>query len=246
MFQAVKIVTPADLPTDMKRCVDSWLEDFRQSITHVVPFEFAGEDETVRGFRSTEAFKEWFGQPPGVPGQPYCDERFYIRELMWLSKWCNPETVVEFGTDVGVGTCLLAWLNPQAVIHTVDIASTVKMPTEIPTVGEVSVAVGHLSKYQALKNVRYYQADSRLFRCEGADLCFIDASHLEDDVLQDSRRAWKNRNQRRRWIIIWHDYVYEDSMYGLRKAIGDFANEVQHTVYKFADSGTVWMYGEPG
>lgn len=241
----VKHILPSDLPENMNCYFNSWHKDFDESITQVVPFEFHGEDKTIKGFSSTKEFKAWFGQPPGKPGQPWCDERFYIRELTWLSKWCCPDTIVEFGTDLGIGTCLLQWLNPRAIIHTVDISDTAKMPTEYAHIGEVIVPSGYLSKYEQLEHVAYHRADSRIFHLSNVDLCFIDASHAESDVFEDSCRAWENRNSNRRWVIIWHDYVYNDEIYGLRKAIGDFANKVSHPVWKLADSGTVWMYGEP-
>src|SRR5207249_4622394 len=83
-------------------------------------------------------------QPPGIERQPYRDRAFYARELAMLSRTVRPRVVVEFGTDQGIGTCLLRWLNSSARLVTVD----VNVLTFIP--GDRRVPIGHLAKWQGI------------------------------------------------------------------------------------------------
>lgn len=224
----IKQITPAQLNDEMKSCYEGWLEYFKKAVDSqpFVPYtDFQGEDKNMLALRSKENFISWFGQPPGLPQQPYRDECFYARELTWLSMWCQPKTVVEFGTNKGISSLILASLNAQATVHSVDIRDEVPMAKHCP-------------------NIIFYHEDSKNFKMDEVNLCFVDGDHSKDAVWNDSLRAWANRPQEGRWVIIWHDYMDSEEMRGLKMAIHRFSGLVRKVVYKFEDSATVWMTNE--
>jgi hypothetical protein len=94
----------------------------------LIPYEWDGEDKNIGAFRSKKELAAWYGQGPGVDGEPYRDRGFYCRELAMLSRIIKPHSIVEFGTSLGIGTCLFRWLNPDAYVVTVDIATTTFIP----------------------------------------------------------------------------------------------------------------------
>src|SRR4051812_16302905 len=133
-----------------------------------IPYSWDEEDKNIGAFRSREEFIEWYCQPPGVVNQPYRDRAFYTRELAALSRLVQPRTVVEFGTSLGIGTCLLRWLNPTAHLTTVDVNSVTYMP------GDRKVEIGHLAKHQGFE-CNYVLGPSYDHEAPDTDLCFIDA-----------------------------------------------------------------------
>jgi len=222
----------------MKKAYNGWLPYFKESVNALSfnPYtEYEGEDKNLLAWRSKEDFISWYGQPPG--SDTYRDDGFYVRELSWLSMWCKPKTVVEFGTDKGIGTFILSRLNPQAAICTIENRSKVLMPDDS------RVEPGFLAKNNEL-NIIFYQKDSKDFSCYDAGICFIDGDHSREAVYNDSLRAWKNRRNYSRWVIVWHDYREGQVFMELKIAINRFANLVQKQVYKFKDSSTVWMTNE--
>ncbi len=237
----IKLITPEQLRPDMKLCYDGWLDYFKKSIDSqlFVPYtDFHGEDKNLLAWRSKEDFISWYGRPPGKIAEPYRDDCFYTRELTWLSMWCQPKTVVEFGTDKGIGTFILKRMNPNAMIYTVDINDKVKMP------GDQYVETGFFALDE--RNIVFERQDSKNFKQTDVQLCFIDGDHSQDAVWNDSLRAWANRPNEGRWVIIWHDYREgSDDFGGLRMAINRFSDLVRKKVCKFEDSSTVWMYEDP-
>lgn len=204
------------------------------------PVPFYGEDRNLCAFNSHKQLVEWYCQPPGVVDQPYRDRAFYPRELAHLSRTVRPRTIVEFGTNLGIGTCLLAWLNPQAELTTVDIREHTQL-YGVP----VTVKIGHLARHQKLRcdyvtrwNSCNYKADSR----GGVNLCFIDADHNYEAVLADSHRAWANRSRGRPWCIIWHDH--NDRHPGVVQAVAEFCALVGVKLQSRPDSDTVWIQGD--
>lgn len=236
----VKEITPDQLPPDQKKAFDNWLGYFRNTVDSqpFYPADFQGEDKNMLALRSKEEFISWYGQPPGKVQEPYRDECFYTRELTWLSSWCQPEKVVEFGTDKGIGTLILSLLNPSARIHTIDNRPKIPMP---PNDGRVEPGIFARKR----KNAQFWMGDSKHFQMDGmVGLCFIDGDHSQEGVWNDSLRAWSNRNMGGRWAIIWHDYRETDEMRGLKMAINRFSDLVRKRVYKFSDSATVWITSE--
>lgn len=198
------------------------------------PYPWDGEDKNLGAFRSREELIAWYCQPPGVVAQPYRDRGFYTRELASLSQWVRPRTVVEFGTSLGIGTCLLAWLNPTAWLVTVDVNDKTYMP------GDKIVPMGYLAVWQGIK-CGYVLCKSWEYVATNVDLCFIDANHEYWPVLADSDRAWKNRSTDHRWAILWHDH--NDRHPGVMRAVEQFCHEKKLILQSEPDSDTVWVMG---
>ena len=234
----IKEITSEQLSPDMKKAQDNWHDDFvHRIINHpFIPFmDFQGEDKNTLSWQSKKEYIKWYGQPPGKLNEPYRDDCFYTRELTWLSEWCKPNTVVEIGTDKGAGTFLLDRLNPNAEIYTVDIADHAYMP------GDQRVEIGFFSKLNQCQ-VYYVKEKPDVM----ANLIFIDGDHSENAVWEDSLWAWKHIDRTRKWCIVWHDARQgSEEFTGLLKAIHRFSDHIRRKVYKFADSSTVWMTGEP-
>ena len=230
----IKLITPEQLPLDMKRWHDKWQEYFKAN-TELMPFipytAYQGEDKNLLSWRSKEDYIRWWGQPPG--NEPYRDDGFYTRELTWLSKWCEPSQIVEIGTDKGMGTFLLDKLNENAEIYTVDIQDYVSLPSD------KKVEIGFFSKLNQCQV--YYMREKPEIR---PNLVFIDGDHSEAAVWEDSIWAWQHINRLYRWAIIWHDFRQDGKHDGLLRAVNRFSNYARKKIYKFADSSTVWMTGE--
>ncbi len=193
---------------------------------------FEADDLNLAAFRSKGAYREWFGQPPGRIGEPYRDEGFYTRELADLSMRLKPRKIVEFGTNLGMGTLLLHILNPSAELITVD------NRTENPAGDGKDYPTGFL----ALENgARYEQrfGDAALCLELSVALCFIDADHSYEGVKGDSERAWDNRAMR--WAIAWHDYNARHL--GCMQAVNEFCGRHRLTLRQHPDSSTVWVEG---
>lgn len=197
-----------------------------------VPFPWIGEDKNLAAFRSREQLIEWYCQPPATDGTPYRDRGFYTRELAMLSRIIQPRNVVEFGTSLGIGTCLLRWLNPNATITTVDIVSETFLP------GDVRVPIGHLAKHEDI-DCNYVQGKSWEYAMRWVDLCFIDADHSYESVVLDSQRAWDNRPIDHCWAIAWHDHNNRHP--GVMKAVSEFCQAKCVQLQSRLDSDTVWI-----
>lgn len=128
-----------------------------------------------------------------------------------LSMIYKPKRIVEFGTAIGIRTNLLAILNPQAYVLSID-----------NQVGEEALCVpmGFLAKHNS--NVYISTGNSWDFKVKDVDMCFVDADHSKLGVLWDSYRAWLNRNKEGDWCIVWDDYSLES----VRQAVNRFVKEV--------------------
>jgi len=196
----------------------------------LTPFLWSGEDRNLSAFQSKDELVAWYGQPPGAEKQPYRDRGFYTRELAMLSRIVQPKIIVEFGTSIGIGTCLLYWLNPKAHLTTVDVATKTFLP------GDVIVPMGYLARFQEIP-CNYLTMLSWDYEVSGIELCFIDAEHTYDAVKLDSQRAWHNRGEQ--WAIAWHDY--NDRHIGVVQAVAEFCDEVGMPLQFRPDSDTVWI-----
>lgn len=201
----------------------------------LTPYPWDGEDKNIGAFRSREELVSWFGQGPGVDGEPHRDRAFYTRELAYVSRVVQPKSIVEFGTCQGIGTCLLRWLNPTADIVTVDISPTTFIP------GDKKVEIGHLAKHQGIR-CEYVTGASWEYDARMVDLCFIDADHSYEAVVADSGAAWRNRSRGRRWAIVWHDHNSRHP--GVVKAVEEFCRGRGVELKSRADSDTVWVMGD--
>lgn len=231
----IKEIIPSELPIEMRLNFDNWHNDFVHRINNktFIPFpDFSGEDKNILAWRSKMDYINWFGQPP--VNEPYKGDADYTRELTWLSQWCNPEIVVEIGTDKGAGTFLFDRLNPESEIYTIDIANHAYIPDNN------QVEIGFFSK---LNNCTvYYRKEKPEVK---ANFIFIDGDHSENAVWEDSLWAWEHIDKARRWVIVWHDAREGDEQFiGLLKSIHRFSDFTRKKVYRFSDSCTVWMTGE--
>lgn len=213
------------------------LDYLRQRLVQAtfIPHQWDQEDKNLGAFRSREELIDWYCQPPGVVVQPYRDRAFYTRELAMLSRVIQPRTVVEFGTSIGIGTCLLRWLNPDARLVTVDVNPLTFLP------GDVRVPIGYLAKHQGF-DCEYVLGPSYDHEAPGTDLCFIDADHRYEPVALDSERAWKNHSTDHKWAIVWHDH--NDRHPGVVEAVAGFCAAYNLELQSREDSDTVWVMGE--
>lgn len=197
-----------------------------------IPFPWEGEDRNLRAFGSKSELIRWYCQPPGIDGQPYRDRGFYCRELAMVSRRLKPEKIVEFGTSLGIGTCLLRWLNPSAELITVDINRNTYMP------GDNLVPTGILARLQGF-GCNFVTGDSRLYISEEVELCFIDADHSYESVIADSMRAFHNLTREDPWAIVWHDHNSRHP--GVMRAVREFCSSLGLTLRMRGDSDTVWV-----
>lgn len=217
--------------------MDADLEYLRTRLmeAELVPYQWDGEDKNLGAFRSKKELVRWYCQGPGTEGQPYRDRAFYARELAHVSRVVRPNTIVELGTSLGIGTCLLRWLNPDAGrLVTVDVNDTTFLP------GNQRVEMGRLARYQNIK-CEYYRMKSWEYAQPGVDLCFVDADHDYAPVLADSHQAFKNRSWWRAWAIVWHDH--NERHPGVQQAVAEFCAEGKLELQSRPDSDTVWVWG---
>ena len=212
------------------------------SAAPLVAFQWDGEDKNLCAFRSKTELVTWYGQPPGKNGEPYRDRGFYCRELAMLSRVVQPKTIVEFGTSLGIGTCLLHWLNPTAALVTVDVNTKTYMP------GNVQVPMGHLARHNNIPCEFVTQCSWHYTTESNVGLCLIDGDHSYAAVEKDSKRAWINRrvcgvkHSPSQWAIAWHDY--NDRHPGVVRAVNEFCAMVGEKLQERPDSDTVWIMGE--
>lgn len=199
------------------------------------PFKWEGEDKNLFAFNSKELFINWYCQPPSKVKEPWRDCGFYCRELAHVSRIIQPKTIVEFGTSLGIGTCLLHWLNPEAKLITVDINTETFMP------GDIRVPIGYLAKQQNIPCEYITSPSSKYKMSNKVDLCFIDGDHSYAGVKEDSTRAWLNRSSNQHWAIVWHDY--NDRHPGVVKAVNELCDILGKTLQLREDSDTVWIAG---
>lgn len=135
---------------------------------------------------------------------PY-GERFILAAL---AAGLKPSLVFEFGTFSGSTTKVLADAAPGATVHTID------LPDEaLGSDGWLSDMIGAAFREDPSYETRIVQhrRDSRDFDFSPftgkVDLVYIDASHVHEDVVHDSRRALEIVSDD--GVIVWDDYQPE-------------------------------------
>lgn len=129
-----------------------------------------------------------------------------------ISMVMQPKVIVEFGTANGATTNLLAKLNPQAIVHSLD---------HIGNAGSAGAPSGFLAK--DAENVNLIIGDSKLFECKDVDVCYIDGNHSRESVIVDSERAWENKNFEGDWCIIWDD----EDLASVKEGLSDVTSRLQ-------------------
>lgn len=146
---------------------------------------------------------------PGYGGMPAQD----LYALLRVVRWIQPRRVFEIGTFQGVTTAHIA-LNCNAEIYTLD------LPRE-----QASQAKGYNENDLGLlrpreeigRAYRQFNADGRIHQLFGdsrtfdysphlgaMDFVLVDACHLFDYVISDSRMALRLLAER--GVILWHDF----------------------------------------
>ncbi|KKM61783.1 hypothetical protein LCGC14_1528300, partial [marine sediment metagenome] len=169
--------------------------------TPFVPIQSIGKEEiTWEAHTSLEKYIEFYsGRGAGF---------FWVV----MSMLYEPKVIVEFGTACGFATNLLAKMNPQAIIYSIDHSKTA---------GTADRETGIIAKSN--KNVKLVIGNSQEFHCSDVDLCFIDSDHRKGAVLSDSHMAWKNRNVDRDWCIVWDDYTWSS----VKEAVDCFVSKMK-------------------
>ncbi len=144
-----------------------------------------------------------------------------------LSMVYKPKVVAEFGLDAGLTTLQFCKLNPEAQVFGVDASET--HPSGF------SICCHAINNN--VKNLTLAIMPSWEFSMPGkVDLCFIDADHLGDSPMKDTRRAWANRNTSRDWCIAWDDY--HENNPDVKNAVDAFVAEVGMQLHQVGS----WFY----
>ena len=151
-------------------------------------------------------------------------ERYGAIASAILSILFKPKVIVEMGVNIGWTSLLLSKLNPEAIVHGVDIAETYS-DSLLPT--------GFAVQHHKVKNYKLHLMNSWDFSMPGqVDLCFIDADHFLPAVEKDTWRAWDNRNKEGDWCIAWDDYHVNNP--DVFNTVNKFVEEVGYPLQKIA------------
>jgi predicted O-methyltransferase YrrM len=146
---------------------------------------------------------------PGYGGMPAQDLYALLRIVLWI----KPKVIFEMGTFQGVTTAHMA-LNSDAQIYTLDLPQDVATDLNGYTLSDAALLqvrdqIGRFYR-QFNHDGRIHQlfGDSRTFDYAAyygsTELVLVDACHLYDYVLSDSRHAARLLGPR--GVIVWHDF----------------------------------------
>jgi predicted O-methyltransferase YrrM len=146
---------------------------------------------------------------PGYGGMPPQD----LYALARLVRWLHPARIFEIGTFQGVTTAHMA-LNSEAEIFTLDLPRDLALDLHGYTAADAALLqprenIGRAYRpFNDKDRIRQLFGDSRTFDYQPyygtMDLVLVDACHLFDYVLSDSRHAF--RLLKDTGIILWHDF----------------------------------------
>jgi len=192
----------------------SWRDNFIKKVDdNFVPIKAINETEEMLAHESKEKYIKY-----------YCDSGS-CQGWGVLSILYKPKVIVEFGTGNGIRTNLLAILNPEAIIYTVD---------NNDKSGYADAATGFMAAHN--ENVIIILSDTSDFKLENVDMCFIDADHTEEGVWKDSHIAWEAKNVKENWCIVWDDY----SLKGVKAGVDRFIGKVK---CKLSTVGGLYIIG---
>jgi predicted O-methyltransferase YrrM len=147
--------------------------------------------------------------PPGYGGMPAQDLYALLRIVCWI----KPRKIFEIGTFQGVTTAHMA-LNSQAEIYTLDLPRDMATNLGGYTANDAALLQARDQIGRAYRsfntNGRIHQlfGDSRTFDYKeyygSVDLVLVDACHLYDYVMSDSRHALQLLGKK--GVVLWHDF----------------------------------------
>ena len=142
----------------------------------------------------------------GMPPQDLC-------ALLRVARWIAPRRVFEMGTFHGATTANLA-LNTNAEIYTLDLPREMAggLDEYIPKEAALLQPKGAIGRHYRNRSsdgfIRQLWGDSRSFEYtpyhRSMDLVLVDACHLYDYVVSDSRNAFDLLGAT--GVILWHDF----------------------------------------
>jgi predicted O-methyltransferase YrrM len=142
----------------------------------------------------------------GMPPQDLC-------ALLRVARWIAPTRVFEMGTFQGATTAHLA-LNTNAEIYTLDLPREMAggLDEYIPKEAALLQAKDSIGRHYRGRShdgfIRQLWGDSRTFDYapyrHSMDLVLVDACHLYDYVVSDSRNAFDLLGST--GVILWHDF----------------------------------------
>jgi predicted O-methyltransferase YrrM len=146
---------------------------------------------------------------PSYGGMPPQD----LYALLRVVRWLRPLRIFEMGTFHGVTTAHLA-LNSEAEIFTLDLPRDMALDLHGYTEADAALLqsrqqIGHAYRpFNPSGRIHQLFGDSRTFDYElyygSMELVLVDACHLFDYVLSDSRHAFRLLGDR--GVILWHDF----------------------------------------
>jgi predicted O-methyltransferase YrrM len=150
----------------------------------------------------------------GAFGDPH--NAFYTN-LAAVTAALNPQSVIEVGTYLGLGTLTLAKNAPHARIITIDLPdSGLARPERLDTNdrshversrGRVGLAFGDTVEASRITQVLQDSTSMRFSNLvDEADLVLIDGGHAYDIVAEDSRNALSVLSPT--GVVLWDDYAY--------------------------------------
>jgi predicted O-methyltransferase YrrM len=142
----------------------------------------------------------------GMPPQDLC-------ALLRVTRWIAPRRVFEMGTFHGATTTHFA-LNTSAEIYTLDLPREMAdglgdyIPKEAALLQAKNSIGRHFRERSRDGSIRQLWGDSRTFDFapyrNSMDLVLVDACHLYDYVISDSRNAFDMLGSK--GVILWHDF----------------------------------------
>jgi predicted O-methyltransferase YrrM len=125
----------------------------------------------------------------------------------WLQRCVahlQPQTIIELGTCLGIGSAYLAIGNPQAAVYTIEGSESLRQ-----------VALQNFNKL-GIKNITTYQGNFNatlpvlLKQCGTFDLAYVDGNHQKDATLQYFEQLTHYANERS--VIIFDDIRWSEGM----------------------------------
>jgi hypothetical protein len=190
---------------------------FHSGIGTLHPSEIPSDEQAIQFFS-----KGW-----GPGDMPIAD----LYALLRVARWVQPKKIFEFGTYRGITTANLAG-NVDAEILTLDLSRELagELPGYSSSERELVLPASEIgAAYRSRNghgNIHQLFGDSRTFNYQtfskAADLILIDACHMYDYVMSDSKNAFDLLGPR--GAILWHDF---GNLLDVNRAVKALAQEHQ-------------------